>query len=976
MKRTQFLIILLTVLALTNLIAGRSFAQSQEELIRSYFGMTADRAGIIGQQADMLSIGGKEAEYKEYTCPKCGRSFRIQIDKDDVEFKKGLKSITCPYDGTEFFPDIETKKRPDGEKSVSVTIRSPYKGKEFVAELDIEDILSGKLLTDPYTGKSFRYKAELLESEEPLSYRLVECPKCGRTIKLKVLPGENLKQVRCPYDGETFEVSPLGRDSAQLSTIEKIFARQIPTKVSKELKQFGYDIFPEVSELKKEEQEEAQRLSAFYRPYYENMKFQQLGSASQDSAEKEVFSAMVSIPVGPDYILGPSDVIILNMWGVIQQTTPLNVDGDGKIMLPKIGPLFVWGMRFDDAEKLIREKMLEEYANIEVNISMGRLRKIQVFVLGEVKRPGAYMLSSQATVFHALYTSGGPTKVGTMRKIKLIRNNEEKIMDLYSFIIDGNKEQDYKLMANDTILVQPIGDVVGIAGNVKRPAIYEITSQIGLDQLIRFAGGANPASYLQRIQIERIQGNERKIVQDLEFSDMTDICNDTHKILLNNGDLALIFPIASIRHNFVSISGNVNRPGDYEYYEGMKTRELIAKAGGVLSETYFERAEIYRVKEDGPEEVVPINLNSLSDGDDFSNIELKEWDRLVVYSKSDAFQTSFVEIEGAVNKPGRYELSTNMRLSDLIFRGGGLKPSRSLDNAELFRIREGQHPEVKRIDLAKIIADEDSGDNLKLFDGDHLFVREDTSAISKKTISLKGEFKYPGGYVVENGERLSSVIRRAGGFTENAFLKGAVFTRESVKAVQEKVLAQFIDAEQKELLQEQASLAVGSTESQRSARMELIKFRQERLQALMAVGAPGRLIIRLDQLDMFAGSEYDIEVENGDILYVSSAPSSVQVVGNVYNPSVITFIERKGIDYYLTKVGGVTKHADKKRIYVIAADGTTRSKFVKTKEIERGDTIVVPEEIKYKTQPGLLFRDTVGIVYQITLGAIAIAALN
>jgi protein involved in polysaccharide export with SLBB domain len=565
-----------------------------------------------------------------------------------------------------------------------------------------------------------------------------------------------------------------------------------------------------------------------------------------------------------------------------------------------------------------------------------------------------------------------------MRNIKLIRENKtEEPVDLYKFLLEGDKSQDYRLSASDTILVMPIGDVFGIAGNVKQPAIYEIPSPIKLKALLEISGGVNPVGYLQRIQVERVYQHQKKIVLDLEFKDALDLKKSSEEIELQDGDLVLIYPIGPLKRNYASITGNVQRPGDYELKTGMTVKDIIDKAGGFLPGTHMERADVMRTHGQKNKKVIPVDLYKIFAGDTKENMPVEEWDQITVYAKSDVSPVKFVGIDGAVNNPGQYELTDDMLISDLVFVAGGLKQSASEENAELFRVAgDDQQPELLRINLFNILNKKMGSTDFALKEGDHLYVRERAEYAQEKVIKLTGEFKYPGDYVIRKGERLSSIISRAGGFTDRAYLKGAVFTRKSVKELQKEMVRKFVESEQQAILQEEGSLAIGTSGSQSSARKELIEYRNNQIKTLESVGIFGRVVINLDETDKIQGTEDDILLEGDDALYVPERPSVIQVVGNVRNQNIVTYKAKRGVDYYLAKAGGLTKNADKRGIFIIKANGEAVGTFAKIRYLEPGDTIVVPEAFKYKTPTGIIFKDAFQFTAQIATLALALSAVK
>jgi len=985
---------LFTILAFTFTSVVPVFAQTQadiEQMIRARLGSSSGQSNVNTREEDTFDTLQNQEEWQTFTCPACEKDFQVPLDNVSEEMKRGLEEVTCPYDGTRFIPREIAMRKALKEDPGYVSIVSPYEKKEFKARLDMDSIASGAVITDPYTGRKFRYVIEPVRPNE--EWQEIVNPSDGRKFRIR-LPRRNSgkrEDISSPYDGSKFDMDWQDIDEHNRpSDIEKMFSREVPITVSKAIKQFGYDIFPIQPQIKRIG-EKGEKTSESDKPSEQDNKNQQnmglllqkklLGQeGSVGQFEEGLYGAVSTIPVSDDYILGPGDKLILNLWGNIQQKFDLDIDGEGKIMLPQAGPLYLWGVKFADAKKLIEENLNKYYTNFQISVSMGKLRSIKVFILGEARKPGAYMFNSLATVFDALYQASGPTKIGSLRNIRLTRANKtEEIIDLYSYLLQGDKSQDLKLDSGDSIFIPPIGPVIGVAGNVKRPAIYELKgSDITMSDLLQAAGGISAIGYLQRIQVERIKNHERKVVFDLEFENTQALKNSASNVMLQDGDLVMISAVTPIRHNFVSIAGNVRRPGDYELKPGMKLKDLIDEVEGIMPGAYLDRAELSRFRDDKTREIMPVNIGRLLNKDEAENIELKEWDRFYVFTKSEVIPTFFVRIEGAVYGPGEYELTDNMRISDLIFRAEGLKKTASLKNAELYRSVLGEGPKIMRIDLGGIFdprVKEKEGD-LYLQEGDQLFIREETKWLEQKEITITGEVMYPGKYMAASGERLSSIIKRAGGFTNNAFLPGAIFTRVSVEKYQREMMKKFVTSAQEDILKEESSLAISLSPSQSEARREMIKYRQKQLDMVQSTKLIGRIVIRLDLLDKLANSPSDITLEDGDALLVPLVPSSVQIIGNVYAPNAVTYVDGRGLNYYINRAGGFSKNADKKGIFVIKASGEAMGKFTSVMKIERGDTIIVPELFKYKTPPGLLFKDAFSLTSQFVITALSIKALN
>ncbi len=888
---------------------------------------------------DLLSFEKKPeilqpAAFQNIRCPNCGMEFFYTPGKDGLYTSWIMHQIA----------------EPESPAPVETEVGLPKGPKEKVTKEEAFNIIDFK-------------------KEEPARFE-AEKPK----FKL-------FQMLTCPYDGYKFypEKEKIAEElfakelSETPSPIEASFTKNIPFGVSKELSQFGYELFATPIEPSLESAPEEPELKTAFGKLKSTFV-----AEPAVGFDKGSFLPTVTIPVNPDYILGPGDTLIINIWGSVQESFPITIDAEGKILLPKAGPLYLWGLKFEEAENQIRGRLNQFYTNFNVDVSMGRLRSIRVFVLGEVKKPGAYILGSQSTVFHGLYAAGGPTKLGTLRRIKLGRSNgTQQEIDLYPLLLKGDKTQDPRLQPEDTIFVPTIGDVVGITGNVKKPAIYETKSEILLSDLMDISGGITPVGNLQRLQVERIKDQERRVVQDMELKTLPNGEISLKDISLKNGDLVLVSPIVRLRHNFVTVIGNVEHPGDYGLTKDMTVRDLMDRAKGFLPGTYFPRAEIARVSVERTREIIPIDLHKVMAGDKTENLKLSEWDILLIYSESDIKPSAFVEIDGAVNRPGQYEISPNMKVSDLIFKAGGVKSGEVVKIGELFHIIPDKQPVVRDIKLIKkgnrTIVDKD----IFLKEGDKLFIRSEPKLTEKRLVIVEGEVRFPGEYAAQEGETLSSLIERAGGFTKDAFLDGAVFTRQSIKEAQEKMRQTFLERENRAILEEQQALALRAGGNIDIASVtESLKIHKEIVDMIASAEIEGRMVIKLKDPKEIKGTKDDILLENGDTLKIPQTPSAVTVIGSINNPTAVPYEEKKGIEYYIQKTGGLTKHADKSGIYVIRANGEAISKFMMAKEVKRGDTIVVPQEFKYWAPPGTLLKDTVQILSQVALGVGIIATLD
>lgn len=711
----------------------------------------------------------------------------------------------------------------------------------------------------------------------------------------------------------------------ETSQIESILSGKIPSKIDTNLKQFGYDLFKQ---------------------------------------EVSTFAPIVNVPVGPDYILGPGDELIINIWGKVDVSLAVTIDRNGNIFIPKVGVVTISGLSFSKAEDLIYKELSRVYTDFSLNITMGELRTIQVSVIGEVKKPGCYTISSLSTLYNALYFVGGPNKRGTMRRIKLIRDNKEiSVIDLYDFLLKGDKSNDIKLKNGDTIFVPTIGPVVGIAGCVHRPYIYEFKDEITLMQALNLAGEIIPSGYTQRIQIERIEAHKKRIVYDINYEELIKERSNLN-IKLYNNDMILVAPIPSRVYQYVNLEGNVMYPGRYEIKPGMKLSSIISEEK-LLPQTYFEYAEIIRlIPPHFHPKLIPFDLGKLLKGDKSQDLSLNEFDTIKIYSEWEVKDKPMVNIRGYVRMPGIYPLSENMKIRDLIIKGGNLKEEAYLDEAELSRVLEDGSTNIISINLRKAL-NGDQSHNIELKKGDTLFIRMIPEGYVRNTVKLEGEFKFPGEYIISKNELLSSVIKRAGGFTKEAFLKGAIFIRKSIIEKEEEEIEKLLFNQKMSLLKEKQRIeTLNLSKEEKEVQLKSLIEKENYITFFYKQFIKGRIIIRLSELDKFTGSKYDIPLEEGDYLFIPKKPSSVIIIGAVYSPKAILYKKEASLNYYLKEVGGITKRADKDEIHIIKIDGSVKSSFLRFRNIEAGDIIVVPETLETKITFKKSFMDTLEALFK------------
>ncbi len=493
----------------------------------------------------------------------------------------------------------------------------------------------------------------------------------------------------------------------------------------------------------------------------------QFGYGVFNNASK-TFAPLSNVPVGDDYILGPGDEINLFMWGNLQQQMTLVLDTTGSIVLPKVGRMSVGNMSLGQAKKIIERSLNQVFANFTMDITMGRLRVMPIFLLGEVNGPGQYLVGSTTTLFHALFEAGGIQKTGSLRSIRLVRKSRLiAVIDLYKFLLEGNKRDDYALQQGDVVFVDNIMETVLLQGEIKRPAIYEFKDHTTLAELIDLAGGFTKDSYYKKVNIISREDDLRK-VNSFYFKDVNDLQKNAKTIQVENGDVVSVEAIEGSVMGFVNIAGNVMYPGDFEYKPNMIINQLIQKAGGLKPFTYTSRAELTRFDTANKLKLIVINLEDKNQ----LNIPLQTGDLLRIYSDTEIYPSNRVGVLGYVDRPGTYMLKNKMTLSDLIFTGGGIKPKTYLDRAELTRLDKDNRKKLVVINLAdkQTLA-------MPLEDGDVLRLYSESEIFPGQKVSISGFVDRPGIYDLKNKMTLSDLLFSSGGVKPTTYLPRAEIVR-------------------------------------------------------------------------------------------------------------------------------------------------------------------------------------------------------
>jgi len=638
-------------------------------------------------------------------------------------------------------------------------------------------------------------------------------------------------------------VSPTLTAASQPSAFEEFISGALPSNVSvKNLKQFGYNLFV---------------------------------------SPPSTFAPAMSIPVGPNYIIGPNDQIKIDVWGSINENLTLTVNRDGQINIPGVGVVDVAGLKFGELQDTIKSAFSKYYKNFNINVTMGTLRTMTIYVVGYAAHPGSYTVSSLSTLISAIFACGGPSKIGSMRNIEVKRDGKTiDHFDMYNFLIYGDTTGNIRLQPQDVIYIPPIGPQVAIAGAVKDPAIYELKGRTSILALINMAGGLQSFAFTGRVQVYRVVDHKVRMVFEDSLNDLRSLAelkkHPEANFIVQGGDLVKIYS-------------------------------------------------------------VPQEMNT-------------------------------VKLEGAVAMPGSFAIKPNItRIKTVIDRAGGLLYYAS-DEAEITRTivtQEGPKVERFHVNLAKALKG-DPKDNIPLEIGDYIFVRTIPNWHPYEYVYIGGQVKYPGVYPITPGETLSSVLERAGGYTKDAYLRGAVFTRRSVQKIQQDSINQMITRLQQQLLAnsaQQASTAVSATSAQ--ANQAALASAQAFIASLRSVKASGRVTIALAPLRILKGSSQDIPLENGDSLYIPVRNDVVNVVGAVMSPGSYVYNPNYTWKDYIEMAGGYQSDADIKDVYVYRANGSAvkvshglvswnpykdRWEFAAFNKDENklwpGDTIIVPQKLQ------------------------------
>lgn len=744
------------------------------------------------------------------------------------------------------------------------------------------------------------------------------------------------------------------------------------------------------------------------------------------------FAPVNNAPVPGSYRLGVGDTILVQLFGQESISHTLVVDREGRITIPRLGPLTVAGLSYNELKELIHHQVSTRMIGMQVAVSMGELRSMQIFVLGEAFQPGAYTVSSLTTISQALFASGGVTEIASLRNIRLMRSGEVVTeFDLYDLLIRGDSSKDRILQPGDAVFIPARGPMVKISGEVVRPAIYELKGDQSLEDIMSLAGGLLPSAYPDAVQLHRAERGQRSL-RTIDASDTQALA-----LTMQGGDEVRVPRISEVIDNSVSIIGAATRTGRYEWRSGLRISDFVTSPTQDLQpDADLNYGLVIRESSDTRDiKVYQFDVSSALRGDTDNDLLLQPRDQVIFFSRfeseyrralagygpyadspseiqppSDSEQAAleqtstratqyaphsrvtllrtvlarlssqessdgsalFVRVSGEVRFPGNYPLVENGSVADLISAAGGLKESAYLARAEITRtlVEEGNAmTDYLSFNLFDAITGASSFD---IRARDHLSVFKIPEWQDTVDVELAGEVRFPGSYSVRRGETLLDVVERAGGLTQHAYPPGAVFTREEVKEQERQRVAQLA----RNLRQELASISL--TEGSRVGNYEELNSLLADLQGTDPVG---RMVVDLESI-LAGNREQDLTLRDGDSLFIPNQLNTVSIIGEVQMPTTYRYEQRYSVSDYLSRSGGTKRRADEERMFIVRANGEIepyhqrRGWFASSgrMQLEPGDTIVVPLDSTYK-DPTQVWATSTQIIYQLAVAAAAIARL-
>ena len=685
------------------------------------------------------------------------------------------------------------------------------------------------------------------------------------------------------------------------------------------------------------------------------------------------FQSNLNIPTPSDYVLGPGDKLFIDIYGQSENYYQAEVSPDGDLILENFGPINVSGLTVENSKKRLISRLNKVYTGINenktfINISVGIPRAVRVNIVGEVNLPGTYNFSAFNTIYNAIYVAGGITENATLREIKLYRNNKlVEVVDIYKFLNEGDQSSNVRLENNDLIVVGPYTNRVSISNGVKTPGKFEIKNGETISDLIKYAGGFSENSYTKSIKITRVFDEKYKIVD--VYSDQFDFFE------LKSGDKIEVDKIIEKYENRLIIKGSVYRPGVYSLIKNMTIKDLIKKAEGLQPDTYMNRGFITRTNEDFSTTNIAFNvlnqINGLA-----KPIFLEKDDILNIISINDLKDENYIEISGEINRPGVYPFSKNLNLEDIILLAGGVRKNATLKSIEISRVYSSENSikssEVFYVDIDSL----NSNSNFELKAFDNIIIRKDPNIEYLNFARIVGEVNYPGKYAISSKkERISDLLKRAGGPNEYAYFEGATIIRktefaeessqiqneindltklreklsldESVLTESEKLLISRIDNDLEKLKLENNSNQDFSSFVKKERINEIVK--RNAMSEDIPLAKSESIGINLDQIIKSPGLKSDLLLEDGDIIIIPKKLETVRLRGELLYPTTVRYLPSRGLKYYISSAGGFDLKAKRGSTYVVYANGdVARTKkflfFNLYPKAEPGCEVIVPKK--------------------------------
>jgi protein involved in polysaccharide export with SLBB domain len=703
-----------------------------------------------------------------------------------------------------------------------------------------------------------------------------------------------------------------------------------------------------------------------------------------------------------NYILGPGDLIYVDIYGESEKYYEATINPEGSILLDNIGLIAVSGKTIEAAEGIIKNRVATFYTGLSgsnpktfLQVALGNVKTIKVHILNEVRLPGTFTLSAFSTVFNALYAAGGPSDKGTLRAIQLIRNNKKIAeIDVYDLLINGTANLDVQLQDQDVILVNPYLARVKVMGEVKRPLVFEVTPEDSLEDILRFAGGFTDLAFKDRISISRITGNQRSI-SDV-YSNQLGLFN------LKGGDEISVYRIIDRYSNRIQIKGAVFRPGIFSLTEGLTLTQLIKNADGLKGDAYTQRASILRTKGDLSSEVLEVNLQAVLEGRQ-ADVVLQREDVIRISSIYDVQNERYIQILGEVKRPGTYPYAAGMTPEELILIAGGLQESANIKDIEIARrLEDSDSGTLSDIITTSINPDLSFNPNaISLAPFDQVIVRKRANFTMQRLVSVEGQVNSPGLFAIQTSvDRISDLVKRAGGVNQFAYTKGATlirktefFNTESEQVRRQKNLEALRvllkenptnpEAQEELLIRlfrdlPKEKVAKADSTANNAKRESLDQIAAETPGLAVKIKETEAVAINLEKILANPGSEEDLVLEEGDILNVPKLLQTVRMRGDVVYPTTLRHEQGRGLQFYINGAGGFDRRANRKQTYVVYANGAVkRTKGVfgirSYPAVEPGAEVIIPSK---GPKIPLRLGDLVGVTTGLATLALVLSQIN